>query len=137
MEKQLLREPEIFPSKDVLKDNLGDVYEVFEELETLLTQDEFALTLEWNYYKDGKSWLCKVAHKKKTIFWLSIWDGFFKTSFFFLDRHLEDIAALELDEKNYKIEKVWGKMIPFIFNINSKEQFTDLQKIIKYKKRAK
>ena len=137
MEKQLLREPENFPSKDVLKGVLGEVYNALEELETQLTQDEFGLTFEWNYYKDGKSWLCKVARKKKTIFWLSVWEGFFKTSFFFLERHLEGIAALELDENNYTIEKVWGKMIPFIFNVNDKKQFPDLLKIIRFKKEAK
>ena len=137
MEKQLLREPEIFPSKEVLKNTLGEVYCVLEELEAQLTQSEFALTFDWNYYKDGKSWLCKVVHKKKTVFWLSVWDGFFRISFFFLDRHLEGIAALELDENNYVIEKVCGKMIPFIFNINDKKQFTDLLKIILFKKGAK
>jgi hypothetical protein len=137
MEKQLLREPEIFPSKEVLKNILGEVYNVLEALETQLTQDEFALTFDWNYYKDGKSWLCKVVYKKKTIFWLSVWDGFFRTSFFFLDRHLDGIAALHLDETNYFIEKEWGKMIPIIFNINDKKPFADLLKIIKFKKEAK
>jgi len=137
MEQQLLREPEIFPSKEVLKEVLGDVYGVLEALEMQLTQGESALTFDWHYYKDSKSWLCKVCHKKKTVFWLSVWDGFFKTSFFFLERHLEGIAALEIDEKNFTIEKEWGKMIPMIFSINNKEQFPDLLKMIEFKKKAK
>ena len=137
METQLLREPEIFPSKEVLQVALGKTYSVFEELEKLLAQDEFALNFEWHYYKDSKSWLCKVCHKKKTVFWLSVWDGFFKTSFFFLGRHLEDITALEIDENSFTMEKEWGKMIPLIFNIRNKEQFADLLKIITYKKKAK
>ena len=136
-ETQLLRDPEIFPSKEVLKDVLGNVYDVLEELETRLTQDDFALTFDWNYYRDGKSWLCKVCHKKKTVFWLSIWEGFFKTSFFFLGRHLEGIAALEMDENSFIMEKEWGKMMPLIFNICDKKQFPDLLKIVKYKKEAK
>ena len=137
METQLLREQEIFPSREVLKNTLGKVYGVLEELETRLTQDEFALTFDWHYYKDSKAWLCKVAHKKKTIFWLSVWEGFFKTSFFFLERHLEGIAALGIDENSFVMEKEWGKMTPLIFNINDKKQFPDLLKIIRYKKGAK
>ena len=135
MEKQLLLEQEIFPSKKVLKAVLGDVYSVYEELETLLTQD--GITFEWHYYKDSKSWLCKVANKKKTVFWLSIWDGFFKTSFFFLERHLEGIAALKISENSYVMEKEWGKMIPFIFSISKREQLTDLIKMVNFKKGAK
>ena len=136
METQLLRSPEIFPSKEVLKDILGEVYNVLEELETTLT-NEFALTFDWRYYNDGKSWLCKVSHKKKTVFWLSVWNGFFKTSFFFLERHLEGIAALEIDENSFTLEKEWGKMIPLIFNINNKKQFLDLLKMVEFKKKAK
>jgi len=137
METQLLREQEIYPTKEVLKNVLGDAYEVLEELEMQLTQSEFALTFNWHYYRDGKSWLCKVSHKKKTVFWLSVWDGFFKTSFFFLERHLEGIAALEIDEKSFTMEKEWGKMIPLIFNISKHEQIAEFLKVVKFKKTAK
>ena len=137
MEIQLLKEQEIVPTKEVLQNTLGEIYSVLEELETRLTQDEFGLTFDWKYYKDGKAWLCKVCHKKKTIFWLSVWEGFFKTSFFFLERQLEGIAALKTNENSFAIKKEWGKMIPLIFNINDQKQFPDLLKIIKYKKIAK
>jgi hypothetical protein len=137
METQLLREQEIFPSKEVLKNTLGKVSEVLDELESQLTQSEQALTFEWNYYKDSKAWLCKVCHKKKTVFWLSIWNGFFKTSFFFLARHLEGIAALEIDEKSFTMEKEWGKMFPLIFSINDKKQLPDLLKVVEFKRKAK
>ena len=86
MDVQLLREEEIFPSEEVLRSVLGQVYDVLAELEARLTQNEFGLTFEWRYYNDGKSWLCKVCQKKKTIFWLSVWEGFFQTGFFFLER---------------------------------------------------
>ena len=137
METQLLREPEIFPSKEVLKNILGEVYTVLEELETTLTQNEFALTFDWHYYNDGKSWLCKVSHKKKTVFWLSVWNGYFQTSFFFLERHLEGIAALAIEENSYTLEKMWGKMIPLIFKIYKHEQIEDLLKMVEFKKKAK
>ena len=137
METQLLRESEIFPSKEVLKNALNEAYSVFEELETMLTRDAFALIFDWHYYNDSKSWLCKVSHKKKTVFWLSVWGGFFKTSFFFLGRHLEGIATLQLNENNFTIEKGWGKMIPLVFNIYKHEQIGDLLKVIEFKRKSK
>ena len=138
-ETQLLREPEIFPSKEVLKDALGNVYDVWEELETRLTQNDFALTFDWNYYKDGKSWLCKVCHKKKTVFWLSVWEGFFKTTFFFLERHLEGIAALDISEQikeDFCRTKPVGKFLPMLIPIDRQERIMDLLKIVKFKKEA-
>ena len=142
MEIQLSREQEIYPSKEILnfKNVLGKVYDVLEELETRLTQDELALTLDWRYYRDGKLWLCKVCHKKRTIFWLSAWEGFFKTSFFFTEKHLEGIAKLEIleqiKEEFYRTKSI-GKLLPMIINIDNQEQLVDLFTIIKFKKAAK
>ena len=137
MGKKLLQDPEIFPSKEVLENALGKVYNILEELETKLTQPEYALVFHWKYYRDGKAWLCKVVHKKKTIFWLSVWEGYFKTGFYFLERHLEGIAALDIDENSFTMVKDCGKMIPVIFNINKKKQIPALLKMVEYKKTAK
>ena len=140
MEVQLLRDPEIFPSKEVLKELLGNVYDVLEALETRITQHDFALTLDWHYYNDGKSWLCKVSHKKKTVFWLSVWEGCFKTTFFFLERHLERVAALDISEQikaDFCSAKPIGKLIPMLIAIDKPEQVSDLLKVIAFKKGAK
>jgi len=140
MEKQLLREQEVFPSKEVLMDVLGNVYDVLDALESRLTQKEFALTFDWHYYNDGKSWLCKVCHKKKTVFWLSVWEGHFKTTFFFLERHLESIAALDIAEQikeDFCRMKPVGKLLPMVLSINNLGQVEDLLKIVTFKKSAK
>jgi len=141
METQLLKDPEIFPSKEVLKNALGsEIYSVLEELETRLTQKEFGITLEWRYYQDGKAWLCKACYKKKTIFWLSVWEGIFKTAFYFLERHLEEIDALEITEQikeDFYRTKSVGKLLPMLVNINKQEQLDDFLKIVKFKKGAK
>ncbi|MDR1680063.1 MAG: DUF3788 domain-containing protein [Prevotellaceae bacterium] len=135
MEKPLLNNPEIFPTSEVLKETLGKSYAAFEQLSALLIEQGVAL--DWKYYNDGKAWLCKVSYKKKTIFWLSAWNGYFMTSFYFLERHLEGIMALEIDNSHYTLEKEWGKMIPLLFNISKSEQLPDLLKMVEYKKKAK
>ncbi len=134
-ERPLLNEPEIFPTSEVLKETLKESYAVFEELSAVLIEQGTAL--DWKYYNDGKAWLCKVSCKKKTVFWLSVWEGYFRTSFFFVERHLEGIMALDIDSTHYTLEKVCGKMIPLIFNISKKEQLSDLLKMVEYKKICK
>jgi len=136
MDKPLLNNKNEFPSEEVLKKILGKTFNHYQKLEIIL-MSEFAITYEWRYYNDSKAWLCKVAHKKKTIFWLSIWDGFFKTSFFFLERHLEDIMKLKINKNNFTVEKEWGKMIPLIFEIKNDKIIKDLLKMVEYKKSVK
>ena len=140
MEVLLLREQEIFPSEEILKTVLGQVYDVLAELEKQVTQGEFSLTLNWNYYKDGKSWLCKVCHKKKTVFWLSVWEGFFKTTFYFTEKHLESIAELDISDQikeDFCRMKPVGKLLPMVISIDKQEQLADLLKIVKFKKELK
>jgi len=140
MEKQLLREPTVFPSKEVLKGVLGNVFDVLDAFETRLSQNDYALTFDWHYYNDGKSWLCKVCHKKKTVFWLSVWEGCFKTTFFFMERHLESIAALDIAEQikeDFCQMKSVGKLLPMVISINNLEQIDDVLKIVQFKKTAK
>ena len=140
MEELLLKEQEIYPSEEVLKNVLGQVYVVWAEFETQVIQGEFSLTLDWNYYKDQKTWLCKVCHKKKTIFWLSVWEGFFKTTFYFTEKHLEGIAGLEISEQikeNFCRTKPVGKLLPMLISIDKQEQLPDLLKIVKFKKEWK
>jgi len=140
MEVQLLREQEIYPTEEVLQSVLGEVYAVWTELEKQVTQGELSLTFDWNYYRDGKSWLCKVCHKKKTVFWLSVWEGFFQAGFFFLERHLEGIAALDISEQikeNFYQVKPIGKLLPMGIKISKQEQLADVLRIVKFKKEAK
>ena len=138
-EKPLLREETVYPTNEVLLNVLCDSYAIFEELTNKITND-FGLVLEWNYYKDQKSWLCKVLNKKKNVFWLSAWDKFFKATFFFTEKHLEGFSMLDISESikdDLCMSKPVGKLLPLLLNIDSKEQLEDLLKIIAFKKSLK
>ncbi len=137
----LLRDPELFPSDMVLKDALGNsVYSVLESFIVTITDKEYGLIIEWRFYNDGKAWLAKVVHKKKTILWLSVWEGSFKAGFYFTEKHLEAIAALDISETikyEFAQAKHIGLLIPMTFEVNEKEQLTDLLTVVRFKKSLK
>lgn len=141
MEAQmLLRDAGIFPSGKILEEALGEKFNILVSFLKTITNNEYALTLEWRYYNDGKAWLGKVVHKKKIIFWLSVWEGFFKTSFFFTEKHLEAIAELDISETikdEFAKAKTIGKLIPMIFDVNEENQLDDLLTVVQFKKSLK
>lgn len=142
METQmLLRDSGVFPSSVVLKDALGEaVYKVLESFLKKISADKYGLIIEWRYYNDGKAWLAKVIYKKKTILWLSVWKGFFKTSFYFTEKHLEAIATLDISEnikQEFAAAKAAGKLIPMIIEISTDEQLEDLLTVVQFKKSLK
>lgn len=138
MEAQMLmRDPDIFPSDKVLKDALGaTVYSAFDSFLGTITGDGYGLTAEWRYYNDGKAWLCKVMHKKKTVMWLSVWEGFFKASFFFTEKNLEGAAGLDISDaikQQFALAKPVGRLISMIIEINNNGQLGDLLTVVRYK----
>lgn len=142
MEAQmLLRAPDSFPSDEVLQNALGDTaYKVLSSFLETITSNEYGLTVEWRFYNDGKAWLGKIQHKKKTILWLSVWEGFFKTSFYFTEKHLEGISSLDIAESikdEFAQAKPSGRLIPMIFDVSGKEQMDDLLTVVCFKKSLK
>ena len=141
METQLLKDPDLFPSAEVLQNALGsEVNEVLETFLDTVTNADYGLTYEWRYYNDGKLWLCKVSNKKKTVLWLSVWEGYFKVGFYFTEKHLEGIAALDISEgikEDFYKMKPSGRLLPMIFDISQKKQLEDLLKVVVFKKSLK
>lgn len=140
MEGQLLREKDVLPTEEVLENALGESYSAFSELIRIITKPEFGLETQWNYYNDGKAWLCKVSHKKKTVFWLSVWDGFFKTGFYFTEKNSSGVLNLDIHERikeDFIQRKSIGKLMPLAINVKNREQIADILKIIGYKKSLK
>ncbi len=137
-ETMLLREPDIQPTREVLKNALGGSYLLFDELMGILPALE--VVPEWNYYRDGKAWLCKAIHRKKTVFWLSVWNEYFKVAFYFTVKNCTGISDLDIDEglkEEFKEHQSIGKFIPLIINVTEREQIEDVVKIIDYKKSLK
>lgn len=140
-ENLLLRDSEINPTNEVIENALGkEIFLVYQELIKIISDVPFELIPEWNFYKDGKAWLCKVTYKKKTVFWLSIWEKCIKTGFYFTEKTRLGIFSLQINEKiirNFEEEKTVGKLFPLVLVLDKKWQLEDLKEIIKYKKSLK
>ncbi|MDR1698049.1 MAG: DUF3788 domain-containing protein [Erysipelotrichaceae bacterium] len=131
---QLLKDPKIFPSVEVIAKALGPVNEAF--LDLLKNMAALNVVYEWRYYQDGKAWLMKASHKNKTVFWLSLWDKGFKVSFFFTEKTKAGIKDLKLDETRkarFLLVTPVGKLIPFIIDVTSVSALPELELLIKYK----
>ena len=140
METPLLRDPLHLPTDEYIQQHLGISFQAFSEMMKTITNNKNGLTPEWNYYKDGKAWLCKVVYKKKTVFWLSVWEAFFKATFYFTEKNCEGVYSLSIDEsvkEAFMSAKHVGKFMPLTLIISKPDQIDNLLKIIDYKKNLK
>ena len=121
------------PDSNVLEGALGKDYKLYEQFAEKINAKK--LTLEWNYYNDGKSWLCKTLNKKKNMCWLSIWNTGFKLTFYFTEKTMPGVYNLEISDElmeTAKEAKPAGKLLPIILSIKSKKNLND-GKLLEYK----
>lgn len=150
LNKQLLRNPDIEPTDTVLKESLVDAYSIYHQFLDLLKQ--YDIDFVWRYYPDGKTWLAKGiyhwigkrgSNKEMTLFWCSIWEGYFKIVLYIPEDKRNEILNLSIDNelKNVisEIKRMGDKFrtLPIVFDINSDEHFDSMFKIIEYKKGIK
>jgi hypothetical protein len=114
---------------------LKDGFPVYDEFLGVLT--ELGIAPEWNFYKDGGSWLCKMLLKKKNMGWIAVFDGYFSITFYFLERHLEAIAELEISEQikeDFCKAKAVGKLLPMRIIAVDNRAIKDIATVIQLKK---
>ena len=146
--EQLLRDPDTKPTGDVLAQALAGANDAY--VKFLSELENHDIELVWRYYTDGKSWLAKGLYqwtgvrggqKMMTVFWLSIWDGFFKVSIFVPEKSREDISRLLLTEEVKQMvadARQMGnrlKYFPLVFDMRSDGKFSVLFELIDFKKR--
>ncbi|MBF4694310.1 DUF3788 family protein [Fusibacter ferrireducens] len=136
--KILLNDPDVYPDEDILKCELGEMYKHYLSLIELF--DTYGLTYTWRYYNDGKSWLCKVEHKKRTIVWVSIWTDLIKAGFYFSAKHIHKVGALDIAariKEQIPTEDNVKRLNECMFEIKDKELLPDFEKVLNLKIKCK
>ena len=136
MNEPILGDKTEFPPDEVIYSHIGKSraqwISLFEYIHT--NHPDFAE--EWRYYNDGKSWLLKVTRKTKTVFWLSVLEGSFRTTFYFTDRAEEAIIRSTLSDElktQFKEGKHFGKIWGITVTFNRKRDVADAKVLIALK----
>lgn len=99
MEGPVLTNKDQFPDEDVIFSHIGKARKLWESFFEYIHSSHPDFEENWRFYKDGNSWLMKVARKSKTIFWLSVIKGTFRTTFYFTDRAEKAIVESSLSDE--------------------------------------
>ena len=134
MENNNLSDPLVKPEGKALENALGKNNKLFNEFSDKIAEKN--LVLEWHYYNDSKSWLCKVLNKKKNYAWISVWNTGFKWTFFFSEKVIDGVYTLGISSdtiKAIKATKPVGKSQPVILLMKNKAIMNEGLKILEYK----
>lgn len=138
MQRPLLNDRNQYPTDTMLASALERSIDVYQTFKDSLYKNQ--IELEWHYYNDGKSWLGKAVSKKKTVFWLSVWQGFFKVSFHFSEKARLGVMNLPISlETKVDLENapIKGKLVSMAIDVTDQRHLEDLVTLISYKQSLK
>ena len=148
--QQLLRQPDIQPTEEVIEDALKEANVLY--LRFLKELENHDIQLEWRYYTDGKAWLGKGLHrwtgprggnKEVTAFWLSIWDGFFKVTIYIPEKFRGEVNRLPVKDGVKQMvtdSRQLGntlKYFPLVFDLDSDGMLEEVFTLIEFRKSIK
>lgn len=113
MEPLVLKDPDQFPTEEVIFSHIGESKKLWLTFFEYIHQNHPDFTEEWRYYKDGYNWLLKVQRKAKTVFWLSIIKDAFQITFYFPDRAEPAITGSTISDalkEQFVAGKHYGKI---------------------------
>jgi len=137
-EEKVFFTKEVMPDEEMIKETLGSNYMHLQAIRQFITEEIGDTIEEWKFYGKKLGWTLKKFYKKRNLFFIGIYRGYFKISFVFGERAAENVfnsgisAALkkELSEARKYAE---GRGISI--NVENDGYLDDIKELIRIKVR--
>jgi len=136
MEDPVLTNKDQVPTDEIVFSHIGKSKSHWEKLFHYTRSSYPEFSEQWRYYKDGKRWLLKVVKKSKTVFWVSVTKGSFKTTFYFGDKAEKSILESAISDHlkdSFKNGKRYGKIRGITTEIKSAASLNNVRELIRLK----
>jgi hypothetical protein len=133
VEKPVLTDKDVFPSEEVIFSHIGKAKDLWLSLFGYIQAEHPDILAEWRYYRDGNSWLLKATRKKKTVFWLSVIQDTFRTTFYFPVKAEDTILASAISEslkEQYRNGKNYNRIRGITVTYAESGDIEDAKKLI-------
>jgi hypothetical protein len=87
------------PDNKILEQNLGENYTHLEKIREFVRAEIGETKEEWKYYGRKIGWTLKTFYKKRNLYFISIYEGWFQLSFVFGDRAFNTILDSDLSDQ--------------------------------------
>jgi hypothetical protein len=136
----VLTDKAVVPTDKQIFSFIGENKTYWKRIMNHISENYKEFTGTWNYYNDGKQWLFKLVNKKKTIFWLGLFNNTFRITFYFGDKAEQLILASELPDKvkqEFRSAKKYGAIRGITTVITNNEDVDIVEKLIAVKLKIK
>jgi hypothetical protein len=139
-EEVLLTDKLIYPTDDYIFSIIGEKKVLWQRIMNHVDENYKDSSGAWNFYNDGKRWLFKMTHKKKTIFWAAILTDTFRITFYFGNKAESVIDGSDLPQTikdGFRTAERYGLIRPVSFKILNNTDVENVLKLIAIKHKIK
>ncbi len=92
----VFRDKDDRPTDEMVKHWLGPKYNYFQQIRGLTREACGETTEEWKFYGGKHGWNLKTFYKKRNLYFIGIYDGYFRIAFVFGDRAVQAITGSDI-----------------------------------------
>jgi hypothetical protein len=140
MEPLVLTDKSVFPNDELVFSHLGQNSQYWQKLLHAVRTRYPDVQEIWNYYNDGKRWLFRTMQKKKTLFWIGVFDGGFRITFYFGDKAASIIEGSDLPEilkDEFRNGKRFGKIRAISLRVEGPDDIAHAIRLTELKEKIK
>jgi hypothetical protein len=139
-ENLVLSDKQITPNDDYIFSIIGEKRILWQNIMNYASENYKDISGSWNYYNDGKQWLFKLVHKKKTILWAGILKDTFRITFWFGNKAESLIESSNLTQTikdDFKTAKKYGAIRAVSIKVYDQADVDNVMKLIALKHKIK
>ncbi|MCK5464218.1 MAG: DUF3788 domain-containing protein [Bacteroidales bacterium] len=137
-EEKVFFEKETMPDEEMINEAIGSNYTHLQAIRQFIAEEIGDTNEEWKFYGKKLGWTLKKFYKKRNLFFIGIYKGYFKISFVFGERAAQNVydsgisSALkkELSEARQYAE---GRGISI--NVDNDGYLDDIKELVRIKVR--
>ena len=136
MEENVFYDKSVKPDDKSLVEILGETGIFWEAIKKHLKDEYSDVNEEWKFYNQKSGWIFKLIRKKRAIFYLTPFEGYFRLTFWMGDKAVAEVEKSDLSENiinTLKNAKKYREGRSIQIYVRLPEDFENVRKLIAIK----
>ena len=136
MDEKVFMEKDVIPDNAMVSEKLLSTYSQLEEIRHYLRDTLGDTREEWKYYGKKNGWTLKTFLKKRNLFFIGIYEGYFRIAFVYGEKAFQAIMESELSPaliSELKGARKYAEGRGLYLKVEGPEYMEEIKKLIRFK----
>jgi len=136
MSENQFKNKDEFPTERRIKETIGASSSILREIRRYTLSSVGETKEEWKYYGVKNGWVLKTFYKKRNLFFIGMYDGYFRISFVFGERAVKTAMESEISKtlkKELSEARKYAEGQGLSLQVEDSHHFEDIKKLIDIK----